>query len=433
MDTEDASMRQVAFSSLLLVLVLAAPRAWGQESKSSPTQQALQQLRRALDEEQNLSPETRKAFQDFAAAMQVELSRSRERSALDPASAHPSDDDITQVVDRRLDERLADVEKRPWEDVFERLNIYGDLRLRHESSFNLDDTRNRHRERLRFRLRLDYQLSDEILLGGGIRTGDPDDPNSPFITLGDGFDDFDISLDKAFVTYRPAWAENAWITAGKFTNPIWRNPVYGELQWDADVNPEGVVGGYSFSGAGTLEQLDLMVGGYTVLEDATTDDVFALATQATGRFAPSEHLSATAAVGYYLYGDPTPDGNLALLADNAGNAVVDRDGDGTADDFVSDFGILNAILAFTYDGWDMPLTLSSEYILNTRARGPKDQGWALGGSLGRAKSKGDWRFSAGSPARGQRMARKRSNASSRDRDRVWCKNSAEPQVVCLQG
>ena len=56
-----------------------------------------------------------------------------------------------------------------------------------------------------------------------------------------------------------------------------------------------------------------------------------------------------------------------LLADNAGNAVVDTDGDTVADALLSDFSILNPITAVTYDGW------------------------ALEASLGRTEEKGDWR------------------------------------------
>ena len=96
------------------------------------------------------------------------------------------------------------------------------------------------------------------------------------------------------------------------------------------------------------------------------------------------------ALGYYLYTDPTPDGSRTILGDNAGNATVDTDGDGDADKFRSDFGILNPIIAFNYDGWKYPLTLSGEYILNTLARGGNDQGMAVGVALGKTQNKGDW-------------------------------------------
>ncbi|MCH8852706.1 MAG: hypothetical protein IID41_08650, partial [Planctomycetes bacterium] len=146
----------------VLLLVGIVPRVTAQ-SEPTRTEKALEQLRNALESDENLSPATRKAFQDFAAAMQAELAGKRDAADIPTAAAPPSHETIVSVVDERLNERLGDDEKPAWEQALERLKIYGDLRLRHESSFNLDDKRDRHRERLRFRLRLDYQLSDELL------------------------------------------------------------------------------------------------------------------------------------------------------------------------------------------------------------------------------------------------------------------------------
>ena len=380
-----------ALTPALLTTALVASIACGQADAPSDTEQALDRLAKALQNEQTLSPETRQALQDLIAALRDERRQAQGHLATASSPTEPSVRGATSP-NERSGAGLMSQDRPTWEQVFKRLKIYGDVRLRQESNFNLDDKPDRHRQRMRVRLRVDYQINEELLLGGGIRTGDPDDPNSPFVTLGGGFDDFEVSIDRALVTYRPAFAEGAWLTAGKFIHPFKRNPVYGALVWDADVNPEGVMGGWTLSDTGPFEQLDFMVGGYTVLEDATTDDVFALAAQAAGRLTLAEDISANLAVGYYLYSDATPEGNLALLADNAGNAVVDTDGDGTADDFVSDFAILNPIVAFTYAGWQMPLTLSGEYILNTQARGGRDQGWAIGASYGHTKSKGDWRL-----------------------------------------
>lgn len=382
-----------ALTLALLTLALIAPLTRGQAQDPPNTEKALDRLARALQQDQALAPATRQALQDLVAAMKAERNPGQGPLAAADARVGLSGRGGTAQANEPSSALLSMQDKPKWEQVFDKLNIYGDVRLRHESSFNQDGKDDRHRERMRLRFRLDYQINDELTLGGGIRTGDPDDPNSPYVTLGDGFDDFDVSIDRALVNYRPQWAEGAWVTAGKFINPIKRNPVYGELVWDADVNPEGIVGGYTVADVGPFDQLDFMIGGYTVLEDGSTDDVFALAAQVAGRLSFDNDLSAMLAVGYYVYSDATPEGNLALLlGDNAGNAVVDRDGDGTADDFVSDFAILNPIAAVTYEGWAMPLTVSGEYILNTRAHGSGDQGWAFGASYGKTKGKGDWRL-----------------------------------------
>lgn len=282
-------------------------------------------------------------------------------------------------------------EPTPWIGIFEDLKLYGDLRLRHESSFRLDDQEDRNRERLRLRLGVNYRLTDELLMGARLVTGDPDDPNSPHVTLGDGFDKLAFNLDRVFLTYRPSWWEGSFLTAGKFDHPFYRNPVYGELVWDADVQPEGAVAGVSLRDVLGLESMTVTVGGYTLLEQGGGKDAYLVVGELAGRMRLGESAHTTLATGYYLYGNPTPGGASTLLAENAGNAVVDTTGDGIPDEFVSDFGIWDTIVGLEHDGWSIPLKLSSEYIDNTRAETDRDRGWAAGVALGSSAEKGDWR------------------------------------------
>ena len=50
--------------------------------------------------------------------------------------------------------------------------------------------------------------------------------------------------------------------------------------------------------------------------------------QAAVTFELHEDLELGTALGYYHHSNPTPDGDITLLSDNAGNALVDRSGDG---------------------------------------------------------------------------------------------------------
>lgn len=278
-----------------------------------------------------------------------------------------------------------------WEDLFSRLKLYGDFRLRHESDFR-NDQPDRHRERLRLRMGVNYQLSDEVLLGMRVVTGDPEDPNSPHVTLGDGFDKFELNFDRAFLTYRPAALEGSWFTAGKFSHPFYQNPVYGELVWDADIQPEGVALGKRISGSGSWKGLDVTLGGYSVVEQARDSDAFEWVSQVSSDVPMPEGMSSRLAVGYYLLSDATPDDATTLLGENGGNATVDQDGDGAPDDFLSQFGVLDAIGTVTFQREDSPLVLAGEFILNTRADQDQDQGWAIGFSYGSSARKGDWRL-----------------------------------------
>ncbi len=375
---------------IVYLLFMLTPSMVFGEDKNPPTlEKALERLDKALQKDPGLAPETKRALREALKALRIEGVQAGQPAP----TTHPPlrKGDIATVVDEYLAARPPTREKMTWEKVLEDLVLYGDLRLRHETSFKLDDKPDRNRERMRARFGANYRLTDEVLVGARITTGNPDDPNSPHRDLGHIFDSVEISLDRVFMTYRPKWAEGAWVTAGKFKHPFFQNPVYSELVWDADVHPEGAVMGYTFSNKGRLEKLNLMAGEYVLLEQSNADEASLSVFQASSRFRLADHLRMNLAVGYYRYSDTTPDGSPALLNDNAGNATIDTDGDGTADEFLSDFGILNPIAVFTYDAWKTPLTIAGEYILNTRSR-DNDQGWAAGFTLGTVRKQGDWLF-----------------------------------------
>ena len=276
---------------------------------------------------------------------------------------------------------------------WERLRFTGDLRLRHESSFNLPNApgspSSRHRERLRARLGLVYESTDEFSIEARLRTGDPDNPQNPYVDLGgtgggEAFDSFTLSLDRINARYSQ---EHWWVVGGKFGHPFWTNPVYGELVWDADVNPDGVAAGW-FTRDWGLESVRLTAGQYVLLEQAAAEDAFATVLQASASQPLAEGWGFRGALGYYHYYDATPGGSTVILkGENSGNAT-----DPTGSDFVSEFGVLNPIAAFTYGGAPKPLTFAGEYFRNLRAEIDEDQGFALGVAYGSTGTGGDWQL-----------------------------------------
>lgn len=308
------------------------------------------------------------------------------QSTVDPGS-EAFKQEVAKAVETYLTKKVEKKDPR-----WDRLSIYGDFRLRHESNIKLDAAPDRHRGRLRFRLGATYQANDEFQFGARITTGDPADPNGPHQTLGNGFHNFGVNLDRAFLTYRPKWAPGVWATGGKFAHPFFANPVYGELVWDADVQPEGLAGGYTTQGKGTFERFGLVAAKYNAIEQSRTPQAFASALQASTRLRLGDHMKLDLALGYLRFGNTTPSGSKTLLNDNGGNATVDTNGDGKPDLFLSDFKILNPIAALTYDGWNQPLVLSGETIKNQGAKIDQDRGWAAGVSFGKAKKQGDWRI-----------------------------------------
>ena len=387
--------RLICRGCVVIFLLLAVPWSpvFAQDKETGSTVRALERLDEALQHEEGLAPGTKDALHALIVALRAERSGAAEsRPPATTQSPKAAESQPLMGADESRTTKPSVREEARWEGVLQRLTAYGDFRLRAESNVNLVGKPNRHRQRVRFRVGTNYRLTDEILVGARLTTGDPTDPQSPHETFGDVLHSFNVSLDRAFVNYRPGWLEGSWFTAGKFGHPFYRNPVYGELVWDADVQPEGMVLGYDLSEAGTLERFGFTAGQYVLLEQSRANEGTASVFQASGRLRLAEHFRSDFGAGYYIYSDVTPSDSQAILDESDGNMTIDRDGNGEPDDFLSRFAILNPILGFTYDGWKLPLTFSTEYILNTRARTKQDQGWAVGASVGKSRTRGDWRF-----------------------------------------
>ncbi|MAF64591.1 MAG: hypothetical protein CMJ84_02875 [Planctomycetes bacterium] len=312
--------------------------------------------------------------------------------AQQPEDRHPDVDRgaVARAVDEYVSVTGVEAARASWEGVRDRLTFFGDLRLRHESSFELADAPDRHRQRMRWRIGANYELGESLLAGARIASGSVDDPNSPHTTFGDALDGVELGLDRAFVTWRPERVEDAWVTAGKFGHDFYANPVYSELVWDGDVQPEGLLAGLRRTDVGPLRDLTLRAGKYLLLEQGAGSDASVVVAQLACGFDFGADWAGTAALGYYGYDDVTPDGGTGLLDDNSGNATVDEDGE--AVDFESGFAVWNPILGLTRTSGGRPLSVAAEWMHNARAENEADSGWALGAAWGQAREKGDVRL-----------------------------------------
>ena len=342
----------------MAALLISAGVSTAVAGQPSDTEAALEKLERALSKDKSLDRSTRDALRGLVDALQAERSGGRTAA---PVSASKA-------------------------DALDRLSVYGDIRLRQETNTNLDDQAERHRQRIRMRLGANYEVSDELTVGARLTTGSVGDPNSPHQTLGNVFDRFDVNLDRAFVKYKPNWAEGLWLTGGKFGHPFWQNPVYGELVWDADVQPEGVALGYTH-GVGN-GHVDIKAGEYVLREQSGGADASAFVAQVASHSSLNDQVSLSAAVGYYRYANLTADGDSTIIDDQGGSPINSV----TGSDFTSGFEIVNPIVALTYGGLGRPLVLSGEYIVNDDANIDEDEGWAVGAAYGKAGSPGDYRL-----------------------------------------
>ncbi|MCH7910140.1 MAG: putative porin, partial [Candidatus Hydrogenedentes bacterium] len=292
-------------------------------------EEALEQLGTALQHDESISPELRKALGGLVEALM------NERTEKPPGLKEISQKDVAPAVDEYLEAKGKSGMKPGLVRFTDRLEVFGDARLRYEESFKQDTRRDRTRFRTRLRLGGNYRLTEDLAFGTRLTTGNLDDPNSPHHTFGTAFDSLELSLDRIFLAYTPHRVEGLKVRAGKFGHSFYSNPVYGELLWDADVQPEGLATTYRIGDKGRLDHFDITAGYYILLEQSGGDDAYIAVLQAAGQVRLSDNLNANLAVGYYFYDDVSPSGSSTLLEDNSGNRTGDLNGDGSPDDFLS--------------------------------------------------------------------------------------------------
>ena len=120
-------------------------------------------------------------------------------------------------------------------------NFSGDIRARVET-FLPGRRRNPNRERFRLRFNVTGKISDEFSGGFSLATGSLDDPVSTNQTLTSFFNRKNIGIDKAYITYKPKYANFLSLDMGKFAYPWYRTP----MTFDSDVNVEGFAETLSF-------------------------------------------------------------------------------------------------------------------------------------------------------------------------------------------
>jgi hypothetical protein len=165
----------------------------------------------------------------------------------------------------------------------DKLKLYGDVRFRTEldrDSRKTDGTyrADRDRLRLRFRFGFKYALNENIEFGGRIRSGNPDNAQSPHVTLGDGFNSKDLSIDKAYIKYTSG---SFYVWGGKNSMNMWEPD---EMLWDGDVNPEGIGLGNTFK-LGDNAKMQFNTGYFLLTNNMVEDDKQTFGKQANATFA----------------------------------------------------------------------------------------------------------------------------------------------------
>lgn len=262
---------------------------------------------------------------------------------------------------------------RPREDHWtDRVAFSGDFRYRWET-IDQEGSDSRERQRIRARAALVAQVNETVQVGFGLATGG-DSPVSANQTLGGGGTSKPISLDLAYFEWRGF--DHTRILGGKFKRPLLR-PGDSSLLWDDDWRPEGFAAVYD---NGRLFGTAMA----TWLEaDSRAGDELALALQGGGNFALGRDRALNLTAGYYQL-DVAGRQPLFEEAEFFGNSFAP---DGS---FLYDYQLLELGGAFEFGLRDWPVSVFANYVKNLEA-GEYDTGWAVGGTLGKAKGAGSWR------------------------------------------
>ena len=142
----------------------------------------------------------------------------------------------TAAQDSLRDSVAAKIPK--WLDA---ISLFGDLRNRTEGFYG-NEYHSQTRYRIRGRVGLNANVTDEISATVRLATGDSNDPISTNQTLGNAFTRKPFNLDWAYMTIKPGKTfglEPGWgqIVFGKFGLTLARE---SELVWDDDLSPEGL-------------------------------------------------------------------------------------------------------------------------------------------------------------------------------------------------
>lgn len=254
-----------------------------------------------------------------------------------------------------------------------RLDVGGDMRVRQE--WNFTGGRGRSRTAVRARVRATYAVNDKFAVGTQIATGDPDDPNSTDVTLGNFVDDFQVSLDQAWIRYHSG-ALSAY--AGKFPQIFQRT----DMLWDSDVSPQGVAAAYSVPiGKAKLDARGMW---FVIDEAAAARDSDMLGGQLALSAPISDQFKFGLTSSYYHYRLGSVAG--ADAGDFRGNLV-------TGGRYRSDFHLVEAMGSIGWTGsarW--PMTFTADYVRNLGAAVPGDTAFNLELAAGRVAKPGDVRI-----------------------------------------
>ena len=288
--------------------------------------------------------------------------------------------EMKEAQKKETAEKTVKVAQKALPAWVQRIDLYGDLRFRHQFVTYSDlngksrDDRNRFLVRLRFGAK--SQIHSDVKIGFRMSSGADDNPTSTNETLGNFFAEKDKwGIDRAYVIWTPSFVPDRMLdlSFGKVQNPF----VTSKAIWDGDVVPEGAFLTATFNKKSNMRPF-VTAGAMLVDESATDwpDDIYALAVQG-GVNADFGPLNLLAAMTYTDWGHLGEEGNLP--PNIFGNTL------NPGGETLSGFKVWDIYARAGYDlSSKTTLDIWGHYLVNTDASGrydDEDTGFALGAGL----------------------------------------------------
>jgi hypothetical protein len=269
-----------------------------------------------------------------------------------------------------------------WAD---KVKVGADARYRHEI-IDVEDNEHRTRHRVRARLKLTGEVTDEWEVVIQLASGS-DDPVSTNQTLDEAFTTKGIGLDLAYIDWHPGFLEGLHVDFGKSKNPFFK-PGKTELIWDSDLNPEGL----SLTYASEPDTFGLLVnGGYFYVEERDGDDDDTMLWGAQGGLRIGGGTYVILGGGYFEYTELKEFAAPLYDDDSFGNELLL---DGT---FAHDYQLTEFFGQAGTKLGGYPVSVFGDYVTNNGIDDDNDMddeddnvGWLAGLSVGKCKDARSW-------------------------------------------
>jgi hypothetical protein len=292
-----------------------------------------------------------------------------------------------------------------------RINFYGDLRIRDEQFFPANNPvpptlappgvlnggvdENRVRFRLRFGADLkihDFTVGFRLVSGTGQQVSTNQTETALFTGKG-------IYIDKAYLSWQGSYTPWLKVTAGKMANPYF--VLYsGDVVWDDDVNPEGFAENIQYS-PDDHTNLFLNLGQFVLNEVGTNNhDPWMIGEQGGVAMSPTKDMKATLAMAFYesinasgrdatALGGTVQQGNSRCTY--GANAGV----------LCNNFRVLDTTAQLNLKAGPIPVSIMGDYVRNlanttttgvNTAPATGNEGYQVGAIVGKAADARTWEF-----------------------------------------